>query len=503
MAHPHDWTTPSPFWQSNSFRQLDFFRPALFELRSDDFMEEFMDAAAAAKPDQLKAQRLAPPSAVNGSKPKPNSLFQPAHGCFYLAAASLCCREPGFPDRGVRRGEGEDAFFVLRRLVTSPQGAVTEYAWVVQGKDKTWQPLSNGGRSVLPGEERKPLFEVTTGEGRTLFAGYLPVSSSETTRVPASALAVTIGGQLKPLDLPVEELGSRFTAHLPTIPSLPASIALTTSVFLLLDLWEYFETYLPDVAAVLRDDLNAAPSAPKLNQKNLLINHLKSVVLSGSLTLAQALQDVARQREALNTPGSPNLTALGFGASYALVSAAVVNSGQTLIDRVAAALPDERPPLALPRFAPSSSEHYILRFVYERPQCDPPQVVVSQPSQPFKFATFFDPDAPARDIRIPMPTDVSIGGMRKFKKGVSLVMSDDMRKKMNTLLGKEDTFLDDKQLNPEGAGGFAFICSFSIQIIFIVAFMLLLMFVVIFNLIFWWLPFFKICLPVPKSLIPE
>ena len=41
------------------------------------------------------------------------------------------------------------------------------------------------------------------------------------------------------------------------------------------------------------------------------------------------------------------------------------------------------------------------------------------------------------------------------------------------------------------------ICSFSIPIITICAFILLMIIVQLLNIIFWWLPFFKICLPVP------
>lgn len=497
MTHAHDWTVPSPFWKSDSFRRLDFFRPALFEYRSDDFMDGFLAAAADRSPASLQSARLQAPDPDNGSL-TPAHLFQPAHGCFYLAAASLCCREPGFPSRTVRKLEGENAFFVVRKL-----SGGQEYAWVVTDKSKTWQSVGGAGRTLVEGEERRPVFPVTTADGRSLHAGYIPVSSSETYNVPAGQLAVD--GKL--LDLPIEELKSRFTGQLSglvNLPVAPTNIALTTSIYLLLSLWEYFETYLPDVAAALRDDLNASFSGSKAAAKADLMNKLKSLVVSGSLTLAAALQKAAQNQDNLNSPGGGDLTRLGFTSAYNLANSSSVLSGaQTLVDKVKAALPDQKPGLTLPRLDPSISVCYVLRFVYERPQCDPPQVVVSQPSQPFVFAPFFDPDAPARPIRIALPSDVSIAGLRKFKKGVTFIMSDAMRKKMKSLTGVEDTFLDDKQLNPEDGDAFAFVCSFSIQIIFIVAFMLLLLFVVIFNLIFWWLPFFRICLPVPKRLIPE
>jgi hypothetical protein len=45
--------------------------------------------------------------------------------------------------------------------------------------------------------------------------------------------------------------------------------------------------------------------------------------------------------------------------------------------------------------------------------------------------------------------------------------------------------------------GIGWICSFSIPIITICAFILLFVIVIALNLVFFWLPFFRICLPVP------
>jgi hypothetical protein len=77
-----------------------------------------------------------------------------------------------------------------------------------------------------------------------------------------------------------------------------------------------------------------------------------------------------------------------------------------------------------------------------------------------------------------------------------------MQKKINSIAGKEQTVITGSpSLGDES--GIAFICSFSIQIVFIVALMLLLMFVVILNIAFWWMAFFKICFAIPKSLAPK
>jgi hypothetical protein len=40
------------------------------------------------------------------------------------------------------------------------------------------------------------------------------------------------------------------------------------------------------------------------------------------------------------------------------------------------------------------------------------------------MAGFFDPDAPARPVRIGLPVDISPAGLRKFDKNAVFVMSD-------------------------------------------------------------------------------
>lgn len=508
MIHEHDWLAPAPFWGGSDYRQAEFYRPALFELRSDDFMDEFIAAAAAPGPQPLDAQRLRPrPSGA------PNKLFQPAHGCFYLVAASLCCRTPGFPDREVRRADGESASFVLRKRVGGQ-----EYAWVAEGDAAGWQPLGAGARAVRADEERLPAFPVPLSDGRRLFCGYVPASSNQTYNVQPSQLLVI--GQDEPR---AQELSSRFIAPLyddtvdPANPLGPlksqvdlitdAVAAWTTSVYLTLELWEYLETHLPDVAAAVRDGATPVFTGDAAAGQAALLTFLRGQAYKGSLTLAEALRAVAAAEDALNAPGGGDLNQLGFtAAAYNLKGSAALNNAalDALRAAVKLALPAAGVPVQAPKLDAGSGTHYVLRFVYERPQCHPPQTQVSQPSQPFVFAPFFDADAPARPVRIPLPSDVSIAGLRKAGKNVSFMMSDAMRKKMGMLLGKEKTLLSDNpETNPGGGLDFAFICSFSIQIIFIVAFMLLLVFVVVFNIIFWWLAFFKICLPVPKSLLPE
>jgi hypothetical protein len=515
MTQQYEWLKPHPLWQDDGddYQQPAFFQPHLFRYDSDAFVDEFMAAAQAGN------------GALAGSVAKPVNegttlkLFQPIHGSFYLVSGSLCCIEPGFPQRQVSLPDGESTFCVLRKLI----GGV-EYGWIAaNGGPAGWQAVGNSGRELLEHEDRLPLYPTPPKDGRTLLFGYIPVSSKETYGAGPALLAQLTGEPASSFSDPrSEDLQSRFIDQLDVLTSMPLTqpvppppapplpypaplIRLPMSVFALLDLWELLNRpdVLPDVAAALRDNPDASFTGPKAAQKAALMAFLKREQwrsIPFALTLASALQGVAQKQSQLNESGADPL-ALGFGITYRLDD--VLVDGVELRTLFEAALSSEtRPPVELPKIQPGSDATYVLRCVYERPQCDPVQRVISRASQPFRLAAFFDPDAPARQVKIPLPTNVSMSDMRRFKKGVTFMISEPLQRKIAMITGKEKDLLeDDPGLNPEDSGGFAFICSFSIEIIFIVAFFLLLIFVIILNFVFWWIMFFRICLPVPKKLL--
>ena len=152
---------------------------------------------------------------------------------------------------------------------------------------------------------------------------------------------------------------------------------------------------------------------------------------------------------------------------------------------------------------------YVMRLVYERPGCAPFHgTLVSAATRPFGLAGFFDPDAPARPIRIGLPLDISPAGLRKFDKNAVFMMSDMLCGQVDRMkgIGLVDLVLSvlpwpfHKDLNvPEKGdcqtGGV--MCGMSIPIITICALLLLMIIVSLLDLVFRWLPYFMVCLPLP------
>jgi hypothetical protein len=131
---------------------------------------------------------------------------------------------------------------------------------------------------------------------------------------------------------------------------------------------------------------------------------------------------------------------------------------------------------------------YVIRAVLSHEPCRP---VLSAPTHSFELARAMDADAPARPVLLQLP---DINQLRKFDRGVAIEMPPSLRQMLdrvtpNILKGDGLTSAPGLQLG--------MICSFSFQIIFLVAFIVMFIFLILLNIVFWWLPFLKICFPVP------
>jgi hypothetical protein len=118
--------------------------------------------------------------------------------------------------------------------------------------------------------------------------------------------------------------------------------------------------------------------------------------------------------------------------------------------------------------------------------------VVGDPSAAFAIASLFDPDAPQRPVQIALPLDTSPAAFRKARKNVTIMLADQLKQQMQRVKKIKDLENGTLEDAPLDVG---LVCSLSIPIITICALILLMIIVSLLNLVFWWLPFFKICLP--------
>jgi hypothetical protein len=197
--------------------------------------------------------------------------------------------------------------------------------------------------------------------------------------------------------------------------------------------------------------------------------------------------------------------------------------GSDALDKFAALLvtaldpKDTAPAPAVPAAAKTPTDPlngwFVLRCAYLRPECGTAHAdVVSAATAPFQMAGFFDPDAPARPIRIGLPVDTTPAGLRKFDKNTLLVMSDTLCGQVKRFQGVTLGDLVRSVLPwplhkglPSGGGActqggvpFGTICSISIPIITICALILLMIMVSLLDFVFRWLPYFILCFPLPK-----
>src|SRR5262245_33698549 len=330
----------------------------------------------------------------------------------------------------------------------------------------------------------------------------------------------------------------------------------TGSWYILLDFAKLLAQRLPKVGAVVKGQ---PPSGP------LSANELAVVAALGGTMVSEALADLlqdnvasnvrvasslqaalaaiggfesrleaatgAYDRERLNDPDWPSLL---FPLADPVVTGplpppaagpqdpdplqAALDRVERLADLIWRALPvapaAAPPPLAAQPVMDTREGWFVIRCVFEQPDCGPLKPpVVSAPTRPFQMAGFFDPDAPARPIRIALPLDTSPAGLRKFDKNTAFMISDILCGQIDRVKGltlgdlvrsvlpwpfhKDLSAPDTGPCKTDAGLQAGMICSLSIPIITICALLLLMIIVSLLDIIFRWIPYFIICFPLP------
>jgi hypothetical protein len=564
------WLAPSPLWDDLVGTPADFRAPALLRFAGDDFIEQFQ-AVLDKDPRTLRRFVARPetwrePAAGLDTPPStqhPLRLYQPVHGRFYLATATLACRVPGLPEHTVDVADGEVVAFVLRRLTVDvhPQtGAETEtgeWAWVKR-EDGSEGWVSAAGEAMAADEELHPMFgstfQGTGGPKRRVFAGLVPASRRE---------AFVAGRELAAPSPPEAGTTPEITAEEPRMVDFQRAVidpwvALaewwdsvegepnaelerqtleSSSSLIILDFAEFLERWLdPVLQAVRTDDADSLSPHQTVLYERLAGQRMwtREKTIETSRTFAEALRDAYELRTKFDEltlvegseqdtvpdgfspvvfldPGTDNPTPPpdplpDFTALAALIERD--QDGGDVLDRPLArlmrdALAEAPAPAATPQLPPmppanaQGDDWFVIRCAYLRPRCgrnSPP--LISGRSEQFRLTSFFEPDAPARPLRVAMPVDTSPATLRKYDRNVAFMLSDQLRKQMSRASSLKD-LMDGKAGGVKPGLDIGVICSFSIPIITICALILLMIIVSLLNIVFWWLPLFKVCFPVP------
>ncbi|WP_164018263.1 hypothetical protein [Pyxidicoccus trucidator] len=513
LAHPVQWVTASPLWAGvDKLARIQ--APGILQFDSDRFMEELAERLQQQpRPDLTgllvtKFESFSEP--IPGEDPvdatKTPKLYQPAHGRFYLVASSLVCRLPGMPDHVVDLPKGEKAAFVLRKEL----GNGKEAAWVPEApenpaiKRRIWKELESTKTGTLAkGEELLPLFPVNftaDGKRRRMLVGLVPTSSRDTFESAEAFQDTDPATGLDPEKMIADEAEAQVIVPFEQLLLWTKSTSEAVEVqkeatrFLLVD----FATLLDERLHALwtrldKDSPGPAPTDATLGLFNLLTGNHRVEGSSGD-TWQQALRNAMRERANILN-GRPNT----LNYNLRLCTEVTVTALRSALVQAATvgtySLPSQPEPVS--KLEQPGVTRYVLRCVYLKPACGalcPP--LVSAPSRTFTLAPFFDPDAPARPVRIELPVDTSIRGLRRFKKNVGFTLSKGLRKQMSRVAGLKKTM--DGELDDGLSFDLGELCMFSIPIITLCAFIVLMIFLALLNIIFWWMPFLKICLPKPR-----
>src|SRR5262245_37293542 len=327
-----------------------------------------------------------------------------------------------------------------------------------------------------------------------------------------------------------------------------------TSWYVLLDFARYLSEQLPVVwQTVKQEDTDRAPTPAETDLVNVLntltLTKLLGTDLSGDLksgvsgspvvptSLMEALRTVSDPASGVEdklervtapydrtTPGTDWPTFL-FPLADPTSSGMTEDQVDDIGLKIDAALPAEptgpvpERRLALqPALSPATS-WFVIRCVYARPLCGPLEPpVLSDPTEPFQMAAFFDPDAPARPVRIALPVDTSPAGLRKFDRNTAFMVSDvlcgQMKRFQGMTLGDlilavlpwplhKDLNVPDSGPCKQGGVQLGELCSISIPIITLCALIILMIIVSLLDLVFRWSAYFSLCFPYPKFTAKE
>jgi hypothetical protein len=147
------------------------------------------------------------------------------------------------------------------------------------------------------------------------------------------------------------------------------------------------------------------------------------------------------------------------------------------------------------RYEDASRRYRLRAFArVRRPDGCPPRTVWSEYSEPFAIAAWWESSG-VPPVRIQLPP-VDGDFLKSLKPNVAFTMPEEL---FNALQRDPRKMLRGEPTSPgQSSLGISWFCSFNIPVITLCAFFVLNIFLSLFDLFFRWMPFVKICIPIPR-----
>ncbi len=146
------------------------------------------------------------------------------------------------------------------------------------------------------------------------------------------------------------------------------------------------------------------------------------------------------------------------------------------------------------RFQDATRLYRVRFFVRLKPHMTgcPPELIWSSYSDPFRIAAWHE-SGERTHPPVPLP-DMTSAFVRNAKPNCSFQVPANL---MNAMQGTSMSGLMNGAGGGGGGVGLGWICGFNIPLITICAFFVLNIFLSLLNIVFFWMPFIKICIPIP------
>jgi hypothetical protein len=513
--------------------------PLILQRTEDDAIGSTLEQLTTSNP----LEAVAPTRADDRDAQKTLRLYQPVHRTFHLALLEVVCDQPGRPRLDPTKIDS--AGMVIRRVARRGLGeAKFPQAWLSVGKKlRGWQSLPasdrdrdpeplrrkirSGGSAELAqralekarlvdgAEQVTPMFvappTVCSRAATTILYGLIPTASAEMSESSAPAIMPSDFDR-QPGDTEKDDLRNVIPRFLRanengmdlgglaglTFDMRAAAYLTATGEVVQSETDRRLLSEFLNFLKFLRASLDAFGGSPEALALRGLLAQLKLPATfeerdlghgrAADEALAQAV--IALTAQDPDDPASPQ--SFTMPVSWPPVSKSLAADIFAQIKKgLAARLSDAQP--GVPRFDDPTARYQLRAFVrVRRDDGCPPELVWSEPSEPFSIVAWYENGVvPPIQIRLP---DITSKMVRALKPNVAFRIP----KRLFNFLNENDpkNLIDGK--GKEGSEfGLEWICGFNISIIFVLAFIVMFIFLIILNIVFWWLPFIRICFPLP------